>query len=1101
MATGGGSGAVFEVWTTGGGYYIEDIFQFLAAVTSGDQWESMLYFGLMFGMAFMCVKVFFAGNMSGMMQWIMMLAIVGGLGVGPRARVVIMDTTYPLEIYGTVSKVPLSVAFVAHFTTTASHALTERMETLLSAPDDLTYQRHGMLFGATLMSQAARWRAVTPTIANQLSTFMENCMIDGSNIGLVDPNELARTGNLSSFISNNVPLALAYFDEGSNTTVSCSDGWAGLSTSLGQEVNNVLRAKAEARAPLGGNKAGAVDIGALTGTIEEFQGMMGMAGAGATEYLRQSMLVMALDDGASRLIANSGNSAAMSLYQAARMEAQTRSSYSATGTAALKWVPMLKIAFEALYYGAFPLAMLLMMTPMAIQVARGYFGGFLWIASWEPLSAILHTIMLKSATGSYREHTTMFSGTTAQDVLNWANHLGVQSVEQDIGMVAGYMMMSIPFISTVIFFGAGKMGGLATSMLAVGQGAAIETGRDVATGNVGSGNVSMDNMRANKWDTSSMRDAGRNTEFLQDGTSTTVNQDGSRTYQGGSAQSNVGMSGTLGQSIRQEVSERASESTRAVEAQTEDLATSISTAASQFSDFNKNSGTNSTVGGGYNQSWSTEERKSYNEAWSDVERFAQSHNLSTDVALQAMIAGQGGVKGNALVGEVSASLSANGQLSGSSREGFERAVQAAQSQDFSNTFATLANASERNFSDHSASEGASASNGLRNSLDEVQSSSARLQNTFEQAQAYEKAQSKLASNDAGFSSRITDVFLDKMERDGYTPDQIAAIANPKTSAALNQQRALADTYLPEIMQEMSMFQNGGFTAPMAQNGGLYQAGGQVQRVDAAAAENSVPQPDVGGNVHKRGMAVGDENLDMTMNATDEVYKGEGVMRDAQQHSQVVGAAGSLTVGAAMVTRAGMVPEKNQIPDLPRQLPDPHVSGPVGTTHRQGNGGVSMQSLSTAPISFTDRDIDIAARTMLGEAGQEGELGLAAVAHVLKNRTEDPRWGNSPAAVALEHKQFSTWNKGAGGNSLASNADPNSPAYQRAAEIARDVFSGRVTDLTDGATHYWAPAGMKALVDQGAQSNLTPNWQAKEDAARPYGPVQLGGHIFTGKKQG
>ena len=31
------------------------------------------------------------------------------------------------------------------------------------------------------------------------------------------------------------------------------------------------------------------------------------------------------------------------------------------------------------------LAMLLMMTPMAASVARGYFGGYVWLASWEPL--------------------------------------------------------------------------------------------------------------------------------------------------------------------------------------------------------------------------------------------------------------------------------------------------------------------------------------------------------------------------------------------------------------------------------------------------------------------------------------------------------------------------------------------------------------------------------------------------------------------------------------------------------------------------------------------------------------------------------------------
>ncbi len=40
--------------------------------------------------------------------------------------------------------------------------------------------------------------------------------------------------------------------------------------------------------------------------------------------LRHAMMVRALDDGITRFIATSGNDAAMSVYQAARAEAQTR---------------------------------------------------------------------------------------------------------------------------------------------------------------------------------------------------------------------------------------------------------------------------------------------------------------------------------------------------------------------------------------------------------------------------------------------------------------------------------------------------------------------------------------------------------------------------------------------------------------------------------------------------------------------------------------------------------------------------------------------------------------------------------------------------------
>ncbi len=82
---------------------------------------------------------------------------------------------------------------------------------------------------------------------------------------------------------------------------------------------------------------------------------------------------------------------------------QTSASYSAVGISALKWVPLLKIVFEAIYYASFPLAMLMMMTPMVWTVLKGYFGGFVWLAAWDPLTAVLHSIVMKASSGYYRE--------------------------------------------------------------------------------------------------------------------------------------------------------------------------------------------------------------------------------------------------------------------------------------------------------------------------------------------------------------------------------------------------------------------------------------------------------------------------------------------------------------------------------------------------------------------------------------------------------------------------------------------------------------------------------------------------------------------------
>lgn len=149
------------------------------------------------------------------------------------------------------------------------------------------------------------------------------------------------------------------------------------------------------------------------------------------------------------------------------------------------------------------------------------------------------------------------------------------------------------------------------------------------------------------------------------------------------------------------------------------------------------------------------------------------------------------------------------------------------------------------------------------------------------------------------------------------------------------------------------------------------------------------------------------------------------------------------------------------------------------------------------VSYTDRDVDLLTRTMLGEAAGEGATGLAAVAHVIVNRAIDGGYGGSGIeSVVLAPKQFSAWNTGAGGNN-PSKWDVNSQAYQNARQIALTVLGGHNVDPTGGATHYYSPRGMDALVAEGSQSNRVPSWLAAE-SAKSNGTVQIGGHIFAGR---
>lgn len=103
-------------------------------------------------------------------------------------------------------------------------------------------------------------------------------------------------------------------------------------------------------------------------------------------------------------------------------------------------------------------------------------------------------------------------------------------------------------------------------------------------------------------------------------------------------------------------------------------------------------------------------------------------------------------------------------------------------------------------------------------------------------------------------------------------------------------------------------------------------------------------------------------------------------------------------------------------------------------------------------------------TLLGEARGEGLEGLVAVACVVKNRADHPRWwGKSIKGCCLAPSQFSCWWEGEHANTravydLAVALLTNQPLGDRSLVselrwVAQGVIGEQLRDVTLGADHY------------------------------------------------
>jgi len=165
-----------EIYTTGGGYFVEQILIFLALFHASNDFDVMMMIAITAGITATSLALLFGMTLQKFIQNFIIMMIAGSFMLGGTVSVDVHDKTYgTLSYYSTVDNVPRGVAYLAHYTTGTSYYITEKMEQLLSTPTDLAYQKNGISFGASLMAQQARWRAINSVVNERLVEFMQKC--------------------------------------------------------------------------------------------------------------------------------------------------------------------------------------------------------------------------------------------------------------------------------------------------------------------------------------------------------------------------------------------------------------------------------------------------------------------------------------------------------------------------------------------------------------------------------------------------------------------------------------------------------------------------------------------------------------------------------------------------------------------------------------------------------------------------------------------------------------------------------------------------------------------------------------------------------------
>ncbi|MBT0671793.1 conjugal transfer protein TraG N-terminal domain-containing protein [Novosphingobium profundi] len=193
-----------------------------------------------------------------------------------------------------------------------------------------------------------------------------------------------------------------------------------------------------------------------------------------------------------------------------------------------------------------------------VGALKGYLTGFFYLAAWGPLYAVLHMFIMG------REESAMAAA--APGGFKMSTMEGIDAVNGDTATIAGFMMMSIPFLAAGLARGAMAVSTQATSMLAPAQAAAEAAAAERTTGNYSYGNQSFQNLTGNvvqrdHWNTapSFTAGAGMMNYVNENGTKYGVAADGTVIYDNRPGMSNLGFSASMMSSTMGEKTQAASE--------------------------------------------------------------------------------------------------------------------------------------------------------------------------------------------------------------------------------------------------------------------------------------------------------------------------------------------------------------------------------------------------------------------------------------------------------------------------------------------------------------------------------------------------------------
>ena len=509
---------MLEVFTIGGGEYIVNVLNAVAVWSGGGGYRSLIQVVMVMGFIYSLFVVAFSLDWRAWFNWFLTSTLIYMMLLVPTVSIKVTDRVDPGLAPAVVDNVPLGLGVMASFTSQVGDWLTRTAETVFVMPNALALSNNGMIYGARLLEKAQTFQITDSLFRANLDEHLKQCTFYDVLLGFKSMDDLTRAHDLWAAIGPGSPARSQKWisSTGAGTTeasiIPCNEAYDRMTVDWTDQFNKDLLPFAKSAYPKLADTVAAQKIKEDLPIVAQ---QMHGSSTDAYAYLKQVSMIDSF-----RAARDGFSDAGWDAYASQRADAQARNTYTSIAQQAMTWVPLLGIVLTVVFYAMFPVLFPLFLFPRTgVLTLKGYATGFFYLASWGPLYVVLHMFVMSRAADAVRA--------VAPDGPTLLVTDGIHSVNNDISTVAGFLMMSVPFLAAGMARGAMAVAGQATTMLAPAQSAAEAAAVERTTGNYSYGNTSFANLnsnmvQSNKWDTAPVFNSGfARSSFINDDGSTT----------------------------------------------------------------------------------------------------------------------------------------------------------------------------------------------------------------------------------------------------------------------------------------------------------------------------------------------------------------------------------------------------------------------------------------------------------------------------------------------------------------------------------------------------------------------------------------------------